>query len=71
MSGNCADPAAQARLAGACWTASREGIPSGRRDDNATKKVVGRKRHIVLDPNGRLLMVHMMPADISDSATAR
>jgi transposase len=35
---------------------------------DAGKKVLGRKRHIAVDTDGRLLMVHLTPADISDSA---
>ena len=35
---------------------------------DAGKKIVGRKRHIAVDTDGRLLMVHLTPADISDSA---
>jgi transposase len=38
---------------------------------DAGKKVVGRKRHIAVDTDGRLLMVHLTPADISDSAGAQ
>jgi len=38
---------------------------------DAGKKVVGRKRHIVVDTDGRLLMVSLTPADISDSAGAQ
>jgi hypothetical protein len=34
----------------------------------AAKKVVGRKRHIAVDTDGRLLMVNLTTADISDSA---
>lgn len=33
---------------------------------DAGKKVVGRKRHIAVDTDGRLLMVSLTPADISD-----
>ncbi len=35
---------------------------------DAGKKIVGRKRHIAVDTDGRLLMVHLTSADISDSA---
>jgi transposase len=35
---------------------------------DAAKKIVGRKRHIAVDTDGRLLMVHLTTADISDSA---
>ena len=38
---------------------------------DAGKKIVGRKRHIVVDTDGRLLMVNLTPADISDSAGAQ
>ncbi|HLL18395.1 MAG TPA: IS5 family transposase [Rubrivivax sp.] len=35
---------------------------------DAGKKVCGRKRHIAVDTDGRLLMVRLTPADLSDSA---
>lgn len=38
---------------------------------DAGKKVNGRKRHIVVDTEGHLLMVHLTPADVSDSAGAQ
>jgi hypothetical protein len=38
---------------------------------NAGKKVVGRKRHLAVDTDGRLLMVNLITADISDSAGVR
>ena len=38
---------------------------------DAGKRVVGRKRHIAVDTDGRLLMVNLTPADISDSAGAQ
>lgn len=34
---------------------------------DAGKKIVGRKRHIAVDMDGRLLMVNLTPTDISDS----
>ncbi|WP_249201210.1 IS5 family transposase [Gluconobacter sphaericus] len=34
---------------------------------DAGKKIVGRKRHIAVDTDGRLLLVRLTPADISDS----
>ena len=37
----------------------------------AGKKIVGRKRYIAVDTEGRLLMVNLTPADISDSAGAQ
>src|SRR5665647_830981 len=38
---------------------------------DAGKKIVGRKRHIAVDTDGRLLMVKLTTADISDSAGAQ
>ena len=38
---------------------------------DAAKKIVGRKRHVVVDTDGRLLMVNLTTADISDSAGAQ
>lgn len=35
------------------------------------KKITGRKRHVAVDTDGRLLMVNLTPADISDSAGAQ
>ena len=37
---------------------------------DAGKKIVGRKRHIAVDTNGRSLMVNLTPADIADSTGA-
>ncbi len=62
--------------------AGREASPSGgvmdsqsvkapsakTRGYDAGKKVTGRKRHIAVDTDGRLLMVNLTTADISDSA---
>ncbi|HMM73844.1 MAG TPA: IS5 family transposase [Rhodocyclaceae bacterium] len=46
--------------------------PSAReRGFDAAKKIVGRNRHIAVDTDGRLLMVNLTPADISDSAGAQ
>ena len=46
-------------------------VPHGKtRGYDAGKKAVGRKRHIAVDTDGRLLMVHLTAADISDSAGA-
>lgn len=42
-----------------------------KRGFDAAKKVVGRKRHIAVDTDGRLLMVNLTTADISDSAGAQ
>lgn len=44
---------------------------AGTRGYDAGKKIVGRKRHIAVDTDGRLLMVNLTPADISDSADAQ
>lgn len=38
---------------------------------DAAKKTVGRKRHVAVDTDGRLLMVNLTTADISDSAGAQ
>lgn len=42
-----------------------------KRGFDAGKKVVGRKRHIAVDTDGRLLMANLTTADISDSAGAQ
>jgi putative transposase len=42
-----------------------------KRGFDAGKKIVGRKRHTAVDTGGRLLMVNLTTADISDSAGAR
>jgi putative transposase len=42
-----------------------------RRGYDANKKIVGRKRHVAVDTDGRLLMVNLTTADISDSAGAQ
>ena len=47
------------------------GVGRTHRGYDAGKKVVGRKRHIAVDTDGRLLMVNLTPADISDSAGAQ
>jgi transposase len=38
---------------------------------DAAKKTVGRKRHVLVDTDGRLLMVNLTTADVSDSAGAQ
>jgi transposase len=38
---------------------------------DANKRTLGRKRHIAVDTDGRLLMVNLTTADISDSAGAQ
>ena len=46
--------------------------PQGKtRGYDGGKKIVGRKRHIAVDTDGRLLMVHLSSADISDRAGAQ
>src|SRR5450755_353774 len=42
-----------------------------KRGYDAGKKIVGRKRHIAVDTDGRLLAVNLTTADISDSAGAQ
>lgn len=44
---------------------------AAKRGYDAGKKVVGRKRHIAVDTDGRLLMLNLTTADISDSAGAQ
>ena len=65
-----------------CERAGREASPSAglvdsqsinavsaeARGYDADKKVVGRKRHIAVDTDGRLLMVRLTPADLAESA---
>ena len=62
--------------------AGREATPSGgvidrqsikapyakERGYDAGRKIVGRKRHIAVDTDDRLLLVRLTPTDISDSA---
>jgi transposase len=38
---------------------------------DANKKVAGRKRHVAVDTDGRLLMMNLTSADLSDSAGAQ
>ncbi len=46
--------------------------PHGKtRGYDAGKKIVGRQHHIAVDADGRLLMVNLTPADISDSVGAQ
>jgi transposase len=45
--------------------------PGAVRGYDAGKKIVGRKRHVAVDTDGRLLMLNLTPADISDSAGAQ
>ena len=43
----------------------------GSRGYDGAKKIVGRKRHIAVDTDGRLLMVNLTTAEIADSAGAQ
>jgi transposase len=43
----------------------------GSRGFDGAKKIVGRKRHIAVDTDGRLLMVNLTTADIADSTGAQ
>jgi putative transposase len=43
----------------------------GTRGYDGAKKTVGRKRHIAVDTDGRLLMVNLTTADIADSTGAQ
>lgn len=45
--------------------------PGAERGYDAGKKTAGRKRHIAVDADGRLPMVNLTPADISDSVGAQ
>jgi putative transposase len=42
----------------------------GTRGDGA-KKIVGRKRHVAVDTDGRLFMVNLTTADVADSTGAQ
>ncbi len=50
---------------------SVKAVQAKTRGYDAGKKIVGRKRHIAVDTDGRLLMVNLTTADISDSAGAQ
>jgi len=43
----------------------------GTRGYDGAKKIVGRKRHVAVDTDGRLLLVNLTTADIADSAGAQ
>src|SRR5687767_13745639 len=65
-SGRAASP-----TAGVIDSQSVKAPAAKKRGYDAAKKVVGRKRHIAVDTDGRLLMVNLTTADISDSAGAQ
>lgn len=45
--------------------------PAETRGCDTGNKIVGRKRHLAVDTDGRLLMVNLTTADVSDSAGAQ
>jgi hypothetical protein len=55
----------------ACSTATLSEPHAKVRGYAANKKLVGRKRHIAVDTEGRLLMINLTTADISHSAGAQ
>jgi putative transposase len=65
-SGRAAQP-----MAGVIDSQSVKAPAAKKRGYDAGKKVVGRKRHIAVDTDGRLLMVNLTTADIADSAGAQ
>ena len=65
-SGRSASP-----TAGVIDSQSVKAPASKKRGYDAAKKIVGRKRHIAVDTDGRLLMVNLTTADIADSAGAQ
>jgi len=65
-SGRAAQP-----TAGVIDSQSVKAPAAKKRGYDAGKKVTGRKRHIAVDTDGRLLMVNLTTADIADSAGAQ
>jgi Putative transposase of IS4/5 family (DUF4096)/Transposase DDE domain len=62
----------QASPSGGVLDSQSAKAPHGQtRGYDANKKIVGRKHHIAVDIDGRLLIVNLTTADISDSAGAR
>lgn len=61
----------QSPTAAVVYSQSIKAPAAEKRGFDAGKKVVGRKRHIAVDTDGRLLMVNLTTADISDSAGAQ
>jgi transposase len=56
--------------AGVIDSQSVKASAANKRGYDAFKKVKGRKRHIAVDTDGRLLAVNLTPADVADSAGA-
>ncbi len=56
--------------AGVIDSQSVQAPSADKRGYDAAKKIVGRKRHIAVDTDGRLLMVNLTPADIADRTGA-
>jgi putative transposase len=50
---------------------SRRRRPGAERAFDGAKKIVGRKRHIAVDTDGRLLAANLTIGDLSDSAGLR
>lgn len=65
-SGRAASP-----TAGVIDSQSIKAPTAKKRGYDAAKKIVGRKRHIAVDTDGRLLMINLTTADIADSAGAQ
>lgn len=62
---------AEVPTAGVLDSQSVKAPGAAQRGYDAGKKIVGRKRHIAVDTDGRLLMVNLTPADIADAAGAQ
>jgi hypothetical protein len=58
---------------GCIWpkAARRKAPHAATRGYDAGKKIVGRKRHIAVDTDGRLIMINLTTADIFDSVGAQ
>ena len=53
------------------FSCSPEAPHASDRGIDAHKKIVGRKRHVAVDSDGRLLLVNMTPANVADSTGAQ
>lgn len=62
---------AEVPTAGVIDSQSVKAPGAAQRGYDAAKKTAGRKRHIAVDTDGRLLMVNLTPADIADAAGAQ